>query len=1290
MATVKFNCPPKGKSIYVNRLSMELLSAEVAAMEKQVSEWIEHPEYELETTFGSTGQVDATTFLNVAKRLRAKGYTSLPQMDRMTIMTKDHVRFTLSSIGIIQQYCRDDTLSGKDYEAMIKDRATATSTVDISEYNFRIKTRREIDMAKDDAEVKRLLEQWAVIPKAFRILRRWTFKVEGLRIDMSIIRSTSKDSKGNYKWQKKFRDQDVMKSAPIYEIEVELEHMEGDTKVSAVKRLIKGVGEVLRGIQKSTTLIRKSTKTAVLAAYKALTGTDRFRGPSMRTLQKKNFLKDRVDGEANIRDGYNVTDKADGLRCIGFCNDKGELYLIDMNMINVYRTGLKNIECRLSLVDGEWVTLTKDKEPIQQFLLFDIFYMTDRKDVSSLPFESPIEKELEGRHGNLKKWVETWNKGEGPMMVDKTLTPKTRLQVSMKEFKFAKKGDDSIFRATKRVLDNSRVYYTDGLIFTPNKLGLPGPGETFYEQFKWKPPVDNTIDFLVKFEKVEGTDRDLISVGINPDTNVEVMYKTLRLFVGSSNENSRNIILNNLELPKKNRLIRGADGIKGEYKPTLFSPKEIPDTQASICRLIVETDPDSGETFVKTEDDEPILDKTIIEMSYNPKASPGWRWIPERIRMDKTERLQSGTIARTLNSDKVAEDVWNSIYDPITTHMVITGDEEPSVEEQNELLKSQPGLGKKYYNRASAPEQDLMLTRSMRDFHNKYIKERILYRVGLGGTGKTLIDTACGVGADLQIWRRSKVSFVLGIDYSDENIRGDKDSIYRRYLESMVSAGGREGFPQMVFAIGNSTKNYVNGDAGTTDEEKNILRSVLGRTKPSGTVPPYVESGLASRLKLGADCMSCMFALHYFFESAQTFRGYIKNLSDNLKVGGYYIGCCFDGDKVFQLLRDVAKGSNKVGSEGSATIWTITKEYDEDDMPEGEASLGLPIDVNFTTIGTIQREYLVSFNFFKDSMKAIGCELLSEEDLKAVGLKTSSAQFETSWLAAKAGGTDYVMPDAVKEFSFLNRWFIFKRTKLADTDDSVTGVKSLKAVANERVRPDGEDEEEETEEALPEKKVAKESGEKKTYSSGELFQFYSDAPERDVLGINDTKAAQWLSPSAAFPIEDPSDEDTIYSTLDHYLAGMRYKVASNKPELAGTVFGKDGTIHQQFLRKRVEETEGGTKPLSSEREKELNKLEITAVREAIRPSAFKKYKAVFDDAKWASNKDEILREGLRQRWETDARFRKIVEAARDKGKSLLYYSPGANSSNMGGVRKNSGLIEGENKIGAIIMELAGF
>ena len=268
-----------------------------------------------------------------------------------------------------------------------------------------------------------------------------------------------------------------------------------------------------------------------------------------------------------------------------------------------------------------------------------------------------------------------------------------------------------------------------------------------------------------------------------------------------------------------------------------------------------------------------------------------------------------------------------------------------------------------------------MITSSMRSFHNNYIKDKILYRVGIGGVGKTLIDTACGVGADLRTWSKYKVSFVLGIDYSDDNINGVKDSIYRRYLEAMVTAGGRDSYPKMAFVNGNSTKNYLSGDAGTTDEEKNILRSVLAGVKPVATLPPYVQSDIAARLKQGADCMSCMFAIHYFFENESTLNGYLRNVSENLKVGGYFIGCCFDGDKVFELLRNTKFGSNKMGLKDQSIIWTITKQYDAEEMSSNESSLGLAIDVNFTTIGTTQREYLVSFKYLTERMKSIGCEL---------------------------------------------------------------------------------------------------------------------------------------------------------------------------------------------------------------------------------------------------------------------------------------------------------------------------
>ena len=97
------------------------------------------------------------------------------------------------------------------------------------------------------------------------------------------------------------------------------------------------------------------------------------------------------------------------------------------------------------------------------------------------------------------------------------------------------------------------------------------------------------------------------------------------------------------------------------------------------------------------------------------------------------------------------------------------------------------------------------------------------------------------------------------------------------------------------------------------------------------------------------------------------------------------------------------------------------------------------------------------------------------------------------------------------------------------------------------------------------------------------------------------------------------------------------------------------------------------------------------MKQSIMPKGLAKYKIIIDSGKWTTIKEKYLRIALTQRWERDARFRKIVEAARDKGKYLLYYLGTASGSEMGGVRRTSdGRIDGENKVGRMIMELAHF
>ena len=1329
---------------------MELNKAETENLKKQISSWLEHQDYELESTFGK-GTVDATTFFQVAQRLRSKGLRELSQEDRLTITTPEHVRFTIQSMGVIQQYCRDDTLSGKPFAAMIKDRASADSQIDFKEYEVRVKTRREILMANDEERIRELFSRWPNQKKGFRMMRRWSFEEPdgGIRYDLSIVRSTARSSNGEFKWQRKFTDQDISQAPYLYEVEVELLRKDGDTADIALKRLIKGIGEVLRGIQKSSILIRKSKKDKVLESYKEFVKSSKFLGCYSVTLQQSNFTDVVEDNTPNIRTGYNVTDKADGLRCLGYTDSNGELYLIDMGL-NVYRTGLQQKYCRESIIDGEWVTRTRNKEAINQFLAFDIYYAADKSIVSNLPFYDK-DTSVKSRHSELKKWIEAFNKGDGPTKLLPYLNSQNTLQISMKTFLFAKPNDMSIFKNAAKVLDTYRIYYTDGVIFTPNSLPLPGyneekdtveAGMTFYSQFKWKPSEDNTIDFLVRFEKMPNNPKeDRVTIGVKPESNETMRYKTLRLYVGSNRSksfNPRDILLNERKLEGNNS--------SNKYRAIPFYPKDFYDSMASVCYGEVKLDPATQEEYVATEyNNEPIQDKSIIEMRYEPSMPRGWRWIPLRIRHDKTERFQKGIIERTLNSEKNANGVWNSIHEPITETMIRSGSTQPNENETKASIakaEARDNVVLKYFER-KAPVEDVAFVRGMRDFHNHYIKEIVLYNSTLRGGNKTVLDIACGTGSDIRRWANSRVGFVFGIDYAGDNITNPENGAYAQYAN--FKERNRREVPPMVFAIGDSSKRIIDGRAGSTDEERDIMRSVFGRYSPIGPIPPYIDHEAAGNLKNGADVLSCMFALHYFFEKKESLDGLLRNIRETLKLGGYFVGCCFDGDSLFNLFKDTPRGGVLTGVEKDAIIWNLRKDYDSDELSHDEDSIGLKINVDFISIGSPHDEYLVSFPYFVERMKENGLELLTENELKEVGLKHSTNLFKESYDMSKQIGKNYIMPDSVKKFSFLNRWFIFRKRKEVSNaeeegeEDYVpivnnTRPKSLKVkiadtalppteplsklnnvvekednvmpvVKELSIEPETKQEERIVEGVkdavnavknarLVERTVPVEKGSaaptQRLYASNEIINFYIDAALDDKkLKIGDKGAARWLAPSAPFPIKDMDNSAIEYPSIEHFMAGMMYKYGADSAELAQSLFSDNGSIHREFVRKRLLESEALKKAISEDKDLAFLKEESAAVKDATSKSTFKKYKAVYNESKFVSKKDELLQYAVEQRYKKDARLRKILEAARLNSKYLLYYTR-SSSSNLSGTHKSDGKIVGDNKLGKLYMSLAGY
>ena len=1323
-----FILPHKASKVLLSLLiRMDLTSDQHRRITAFIADWSKDKTMELETTFGPRGMVDSNTFLQVAQRLRAKGFEVIPQDDRLSILTPNQLRISIQGLGVIQQYCKDDSLQNKTYTVMAKSRTSPDSNIDLRDYDVRFKMRRESDLSHDDPLVVPILSNWSAQKKAFRLIRRWSFRGKGVRFDLSMVRQSPSLPTGEFQWATRFLQQNILTEAPRYEVEVELLHDEVDTATPelAYASLIRGVGEVLRAIQKNSLLIRASVANKVRAEYSQVVGTTRFRGVGPVTLEVKNMKKEVEDDVPNVRSGYNVTDKADGLRALGYINQEGELFLIDQSM-NVYRTGLRNPACAKSVVDGEWVTLTNDGKPINHYLLFDIYHSNNGHSTWDLPFatfkERLLEVDVPSRFNKLKEWYQQWT--QGMELTSKAVNQSNRLIVALKRFEFALPPvvdgeSDLIFRRScSAILDASRIYHTDGLILTSNSQPLPSGAGRFNHQFKWKPAKDNTIDFLIKYERHSELDTDKITTTMG-QTNDVVQFKTMHLYVGGkTRSNPRDTILNQLEIRKD-----------APYQAVLFTPLDFPDTMANTCYVPITQDAQTLEFYCSTEDSkEPITNNSVVEMRYDPTREPGWRWVPSRIRHDKTERLlraiemaKAGNKAivysGVMNDEGVANSVWNSIHEPVTLSMIRNGSEQPNEAEMQAILHLRGTETTKTYYQRNAPKENMALVSGLQDFHNKYIKDMLLLKTALR-TGKNLLDVACGKGGDLWKWINNGARNVVGIDYAGENITNPHDGAYRRYIDIKQKVHNR--VPNVAFVIGNSTRRIVNGEAGANQQESDFLRSIFGKENPQSALPPYIERVMAGTFLGGADVAACMFALHYFFETPATLDGFLTNLTETVKPNGLFVGCCFDGDNVFKLLRGLGKHESITRTEGDVTIWSITKEYEHDEFLADESSIGLGIDVEFISIGSKYREYLVSFDYLVKRMAAIGFRLLNEKELSELNLSHSTNTFDVSHAMAAKQRLNYRMIDSVKEFSFLNRWFIFKRQGSVEVVPPPIELMEEPAadVADEREEEAVPVEEEKKEEPSGFRLPARD----KMWEAQQVFAFGMNAVAKDILHVMDSKGkpdlhvGRWMSLSAPFPIPDPMpnlddpfaaalpDGAILYPSIEHYLAGMKLKHAlvtprrAGEPDLGQLIMSNDGSIHQTPERERRKLAYE-----SADYYKSLTKEAQDVRKFFTKQKLLNQYQAHISDDKWLPIRDKHLRDALRYRFKYDERFHRTVEAAKNEKKYLLHTKASTNNN----VDEESGLegsaselygkrdvsrkiILGRNKVGLFIMEIAGF
>ena len=176
------------------------------------------------------------------------------------------------------------------------------------------------------------------------------------------------------------------------------------------------------------------------------------------------------------------------------------------------------------------------------------------------------------------------------------------------------------------------------------------------------------------------------------------------------------------------------------------------------------------------------------------------------------------------------------------------------------------------------------------------------------------------------------------------------------------------------------------------------------------------------------------------FEKEEILNEFLKNISQCTAINGYFIGCCFDGKKIFKMLESIENNESISLFKNSKKIWQITKKYDFKNFDNDESSLGYVIDIYQESINKTIREYLVNFDYLVRILENYGFVVLSDSELKDINMPSSITSFEIMYnqMIYKSEinkefkyqiGNSLNMSNEEKQISFLNDCFVFKKVR---------------------------------------------------------------------------------------------------------------------------------------------------------------------------------------------------------------------------------------------------------------------
>jgi SAM-dependent methyltransferase len=959
------------------RISRDTLEGLVSLAEKQRSS-----SFELEAALFPSNDVPRQTAIHVIELMR-RYYVPLPISDTLDVSyAVDGMRLSVtmtkspdSELGPLIKSLAGGKPPPPTKSSLIS--KTPVNRIAIPEYSLRVHLREES---------KRPLKDLPSFENAelLRFKRRYSFSVTpNFRVDITAVRSLNPKGVSTLLMSKK-----LFASPETYEFEVEhIAAKDSESKPETVVRnLIEHYSVLLRSVQDSAVALSAQDFERVRKLYSEISGTSTFVAPKPSTLELVHFLPDQSPSITS--DVYSVTEKADGERRLLISDSDLGLYSIDSRMdVHALPPELRASRPRCML-DGEHIS-HGGKRP-DQFAIFDCYFVDGKSLLHrSLPERLDAAKTvLKGVVDDDRLFVKTFMHNCSVGSDKRRRSTKTK----------------SIFELSAEVLKRREIftYRIDGLIFTP--CAPPSDVTSFANWrswpsvLKWKPPEDNTIDFMVNMlpRKRGRPYAAELMVGHLVQEGEEATrdLRSFLLFRGGSNgSSSLSSSSSSTHAPpsynKKN--------LRYEHRPFAFLE---PDSGAGLSR--VEFGIDSP---VCTNGDA-IINGSVVEFAYRDG-----KWVPLRVRHDKTEEARHfGRI--TANNYKTAMNVWQSIMHPVSENM-ITGTEK--IDET--AIRKQLATSSYFAVRIRPGEGGLV---EMRRFHN-FVKGYLISWFGkmasVDGIGPRIFDFGVGKAGDLHKWIDVGASKVVGIDRSVSNLTDPVNGAYSRVINLRTS----QPMPETFFFEFDATSELY--DPSIPDP---LVRSALIGIYPKGDKVARAYSGFARTGMF--DIATCMFAAHYFFDSVAHIETFCRNVASVLRPGGVFVGISPDGEAIEMALNASDDGTIE-GTHGDDVIWRMSK---------GESKM---VDVFVETIGQTIPEPMLMFKELVKAMNVAGLRPLTATELRNSGF----GKYSTSMLGEfmeklkdgqlhdvdediiKMAKKDFNMSDDQKQYSYFNRWFAFRK-----------------------------------------------------------------------------------------------------------------------------------------------------------------------------------------------------------------------------------------------------------------------